>query len=68
MVCPALELWDLIVSVLGNISGVSDRSGKPESDDHKHHKSHNQIDAMKDIDAGPFECPIRASRSFIVCV
>ena len=29
---PALELWDLIVSVLGNVSRVSDRSGKPESD------------------------------------
>ena len=26
---PALELWDLIVSVLGNISRVSDRTGKP---------------------------------------
>ena len=50
---PALELWDLIVSVLGNVSRVSDRSGKPESDDHKHHKSHNKIDAMKDIDAVP---------------
>ena len=50
---PALELWDLIVSVLGNVSRVSDRSGKPESDDHKHHKSHNKIDVMKDIDAGP---------------
>ena len=24
---PALELWDLIVSVLGNISHVSDRAG-----------------------------------------
>ena len=48
---PALELWDLIVSVLGNVSRVSDRSGKPESDDHKHHKSHNKIDVMKDIDA-----------------
>ena len=33
--------------------GVSDRSGKPESDDHKHHKSHNKIDVMKDIDAVP---------------
>ena len=50
---PALELWDLIVSVLGNVSCVSDRSGKPESDDHKHHKSHNKIDVMKDIDAVP---------------
>ena len=26
---PALELWDLIVSVLGNVSRVSDGSGKP---------------------------------------
>ena len=50
---PALELWDLIVSVLGNISRVSDRSGNPESDDHKHHKSHKKIDVMKDIDAVP---------------
>ena len=41
---PALELWDLIVSVLGNVSRVSDRSGKPESDDHKHHRSHNKIE------------------------
>ena len=48
---PALKLWDLIVSVFGNVSRVSDRSGKPESDDHKHHKSHNKIDVMKDIDA-----------------
>ena len=65
---PALELWDLIVSVLRHISRVSDRSGKPESDEHKHHKSYNKIDVMQDMDAVPFECPIRASRSFIVCV
>ena len=26
---PALELWDLIVSVLGNSSRVSDRTEKP---------------------------------------
>ena len=36
---PALELWDLIVSVLGNVSRVSDRSGQPDNDVHKHHKS-----------------------------
>ena len=47
---PALELWDPIVSVLGSVSRVSYRSGKPESDDHKHHKSQNKIDVMKDID------------------
>ena len=48
----ALELWDLFVSVLGNVSRVSDESGKPECDVHKHHKSHKKID-MKDIDAAP---------------
>ena len=50
---PVLELWDLIVSVFGNISRVSDRSVKPESDEHKHHKSHNKIDVMEDIDLVP---------------
>ena len=48
---PALELWDLIVSVLGNVSRVSDRSGQPESDVHKLHKPRNKIDVMKDIDS-----------------
>ena len=49
----ALELWDLIVSVLGNISRISDRTGKPVNGEDKHHKSHNNIDAMKDIDSVP---------------
>ena len=50
---PALELWDLIVSVLGNVSRVSDGSGKPESDAHKRQKSHSKIDVVKDIDLVP---------------
>ena len=50
---PALELWDLIVSVPGNVARVSDGSGQPDSDVHKHHKSHKKIDVMKDIDAVP---------------
>ena len=50
---PALELWDLIVSVLGNISRVSDRSGQPEHDVHKLHKSQKKIDVMEDIDSVP---------------
>ena len=49
----ALEFWDLILSVLGNVSRVSDGSGQPDNDVHKHHKSHNKIDVMKDIDAVP---------------
>ena len=50
---PAQELWDLIVSVLGNISRISDRTVKPESGYHKHHKSCNKIDVTRDIDAVP---------------
>ena len=48
-----LELWDIIVSVLGNVTQTSDRSGQPEHDVHKHHKSQKKIDVMKDIDAVP---------------
>ena len=49
----ALELWDLIVSVLGNVSRVSDGSGKPESDVHKRHNPHKKIDVMEDFDSVP---------------
>ena len=47
---PALELWDLIISVLGNISRVSDRSVKPENGKDK---SHNKIDGIQDINSVP---------------
>ena len=50
---PALELWDLIFSVLGNVSHVSVRSGQPDSDVHKRHKSQKKIDVMEDIDFLP---------------
>ena len=50
---PALELWDLIVSVLGNVSRVSDRSVQPDNDVHKRHKSQKKIDVMEDIDSVP---------------
>ena len=50
---PALELWDLIVSVLGNISHVSDRTGKPVNGEDNHHKSQSRINVMKDIDLVP---------------
>ena len=49
----ALELWNLIVSVLGNVFHVSDRSGKLESDVHKHHKSQKKINVMENIDSIP---------------
>ena len=43
-----LELWDPIVSVLGNISRVSDRTGQPLNGKNK---SQHKIDAMRDIDS-----------------
>ena len=46
----ALELWDLIVSVFGNISHVSDRTGQPVNGKNK---SKNKIDVMQDIDSDP---------------
>ena len=49
----ALELWDLIVSVLGNVSRVSDRTEKPVNGENKHHKSHNKFNVMQDIDSVP---------------
>ena len=47
----ALELWDLIVSVFGSVSQISDRSGQPDNDAHKHHKSQKRINVMENIDS-----------------
>ena len=46
----ALELWDLIVPVFGNISHISDRTEKPVNGKNK---SHNKFDVMQDIDSVP---------------
>ena len=50
---PALELWDLIVSVFWNVSQISDRSGQPDNDVHKKHKSQKRINVMENIDSVP---------------
>ena len=50
---PALELWDLIVSVLGNVSRVSDRSGQPDNDVPKHHESQGKTNVLNNIDCVP---------------
>ena len=49
----ALELWDLIVSVFGSVSHVSHRSGQPDNDVNKHHKSLRRISVMENIDSVP---------------
>ena len=45
---PALELWDLIVSVFGIISHISDRTGQLVNGKNK---SHYKIDVMQVIDS-----------------
>ena len=48
---PAMELWDLLVSVFGSVSQISDRTGQPVNDVKKHHKSQGRINVMENIDS-----------------
>ena len=50
---PSLELWHLIVSVFGSVSRVSDRSGLPDNDVNKRHKSQRKIYVIENIDYVP---------------
>ena len=43
----------LLVSVFGSVSQISDRTGQPDNDVKKHHKSQGKINVMQDIDAVP---------------
>ena len=49
----ALKLWDLIVSVFGSVSQISDRTRQPADDVKKHQKSQGKINVMKNIDGVP---------------
>ena len=50
----ALELWDLIVSVFGSVSQISDRTGRLVNVDVKrNHKSQGKINVMENIDSVP---------------
>ena len=48
----ALELWDLIVSVFGSVSQISDRTGRPV-DVKRKQKSQEKINVMENIDSVP---------------
>ena len=65
---PALELWDLIVSGLGNVSRVSDGSGQLDSDVHKRHKSQKNIDVMEDIDSVLLMSNPRVEKLYCMCL
>ena len=49
---PALELWDLIVSVVGSVSVISDRTERPV-DIERNQKSQGKINVMENIDSVP---------------
>ena len=50
----ALELWDLIVSVFGSVSQISDRTGRLVNVDVKRNqKSQGKINVMENIDSVP---------------
>ena len=57
---PALELWDLIVSVFGSVSQISDRTGRLVNDVKKHQKSQGKINVMENIDSVPLN--VQSSR------
>ena len=61
---PALELWDLIVSVFGNISHVSDGTGQPVNGKNK---SYNKVDVVQDIESVLSNVQ-SASREALSCV
>ena len=48
----ALELWDLIVSVFGNVTQTSDRTGRLVNID-RSQKSQGKINVLKNIDCVP---------------
>ena len=49
---PALELWDLIVSVFGSVIQTSDRTGRPV-DIERNQKSQRKINVLNNIDCVP---------------
>ena len=65
---PALELWDLIVSVFGSVSQISDRTGQLVNDVKKHHISQGKINVMKNIDYVPQMSNPRVKKLYRMCL
>ena len=63
---PALELWDLIVSVFGSVTQTSDRTVRPV-DTERSQNSQGKINVMKNIDSVPSN--VQSSRQeALLCV
>ena len=65
---PALELWDLIDSVFGSASVISDRTGRPVNDVKSHLKSQGKINVMENIESVPSNVQSSHQEAFVVCV
>ena len=61
-----LELWDLIVSVLGNMTQTAERTERPVIID-RSQRSQGKIIALNNVDRVPSNVQVFASRSFVVC-
>ena len=64
---PDLELWDLIVSVLGNMTQTTERPGRPVIID-RSRRSQGKTNGLNNIDCVHPKRPVFASRSFVICV
>ena len=65
----ALELWDLIVSVFGSVSQISDRTGRLVNIDvERNRKSQGKINVMENIDSVPSNVQSSHQEAFVVCV
>ena len=63
---PALELWDLIVSVFGSVSQISDRTGRPVNVDvERNQKSQGKINVMENIDSVPSNVQSSRQEAFL---
>ena len=62
----ALDLCDLIVSVLGNTTQTTERPGRPVIID-KSQRSQGKTNVLNNIGCVPSNVQIFVSRSFVVC-
>ena len=63
----ALDWWDLIVSVLGNITHTTERLGRPVIID-KELRSQGETNALNNIDCVPSNLQSSHQEAFVVCV
>ena len=64
---PALDLWDLIVSVLGNTAQTHERPGRPVVND-KNQRSQGMTNMLNSIDCVPQTSSLRTKKLCCMCL